>query len=118
MEDLPERLGRLEAVTRRQGHPPLGDLLRSQLADPAVTENGGRLAEEIAELLDRHGLHVVLLQVCLDELCEREPARDSSLTPKPFEFALERATRILLRGEPATLDALGVAPAGPVAIRP
>jgi hypothetical protein len=62
-------------------------------------------------------LHVVLLEVGLDEFGEREPARDPSLTPKPFELALERLTRILLRAEPATLDALGVAPAGPVAIR-
>ena len=118
VEDLPQRLGCLEAVTGRERHPPLGDLLRGQLTDPAVTEHGGRLAEQIAELLDRHRLHVVLRQVGLDELGERQPARDSSLASKPFEFALERVTRVLLRGEPATLDALGVAAAGPVAIRP
>jgi hypothetical protein len=71
-----------------------------------------------AELLDRHGLDVVLRQVGLDEFGERKPACDPPLPPKPLELALERVTRILFRDEPATLDAFRVAPAGPVAVRP
>jgi hypothetical protein len=69
---LPNCLGRLEAVARRQLHPPRGDLLRRQLSDLAITENGGCLAEEVAELLDRHWLHIVLCEVRLYELRKRE----------------------------------------------
>jgi len=118
VEHLPERLGCLEAIAGRQPHPPRGDLLRGQLADLAVAEDRGCLAEEVAELLDRHRLDVVLRQVGLHELSEREPARDPSFSPNPLELALERVTRVLRRGEPATLDTLGGAPAGPVTVCP
>jgi hypothetical protein len=118
VEHLPQRLRCLEAVAGRERHPPLGDLLRGQLPDAAIAEDGDCLAEQVAELLDRHRLHVVLRQVRLDELGEREPARDPPLTSKPLELALERVTRVPLRGKPATLDALGVAPACAEAIRP
>src|SRR5947207_83730 len=40
----------------------------SRLADCAIVEHGGCLAEQVAELLDRHELHVVLVQVRVDEL--------------------------------------------------
>jgi hypothetical protein len=72
VEHLPKCLGRLEAVARGQLHPPRGDLLRGQLPDLAITENGGCLAEEVAELLDRHRLHIVLCEVRLYELRKRE----------------------------------------------
>src|SRR6266540_3444328 len=116
MEHLPQRLGCFKAVTGRERHPPLRDLLRRQLPDAAITEHRGRLAEQIAELLDRHRLRVVLREVRLHEFGEREPACDASLTSQ--QLALECITRILLRGKPAPLDPLRVAAAGPEAIRP
>ena len=60
----------------------------------------------------------MLREIGLDEFGERQPACDPSLPPKPLKLALKRVTRVLLRGEPATLDTLGVAAAGPVAVRP
>ena len=80
LQYLPERLGCFEAVARRERHPPLGDLLRGQLSDLAITEHRCRFAEEVAELLDRHRLDVVLRQVGLDKLGEREPPRDPLLS--------------------------------------
>jgi hypothetical protein len=118
LQHLPERLGCFEAIAGRERHPPLGDLLRGQLADAALPEDGGCLAEEVAQLLDRHRLDVVLGKVRLDQLVERESARDARLPSESLELALERLPCIVLRGEPAPLNALGVAPAGPVAIRP
>src|SRR5712691_7154291 len=92
--------------------------MRRQLADLSIAEHRSRLAEQVAELLDRDRLDVVLRQVGLDELGEREPTHDPSLPPKPLELTLECVTRVLLGGEPATLDALGVAAACPVTVRP
>jgi hypothetical protein len=117
-EDLTQRLRRLEAVSQREFHPPLGDLLRCQLADLPIAEGGGCLAEQVAELLDRHRLDVVLRQIRLDELAERERPCDAVFSPKPLEFTLKRLARFLCRDEPASLNTLGVAAAGPVAIRP
>ncbi len=87
-------------------------------ANPSIAEDGRRLAEQVAELLDRHRLDVVLRQVRLDELGEREPPRDPPLPSKPLELALERVPRVLLGGESAPLHALRVAAARAVPVRP
>src|SRR6266498_3743237 len=100
MEHLPQRLGCFKAVTGRERHPPLRDLLRRQLTDAAITEHRGRLAEQIAELLDRYRLHVVLREVRLHEFGEREPACDASLTSQPLELALECITRTCSEANP------------------
>src|SRR5262249_11500360 len=42
----------------------------------------------------------------------------ASFSPKPLQFTLERRARVLCRDKPASLNTLGVAAAGPVAIRP
>jgi hypothetical protein len=118
VEHLPERLRRFEAVAVRQRHPPLGDLLRGQLGNAAAAEDGGCLAEQIAELLDRNRLDVVLCQVRLHEFRERERARDPTLAAHPLKLALERIERVLLGSEAAALNALRVATASPVAVRP
>jgi hypothetical protein len=118
LQNLAKRLGCLEAVAGRQPHPPLGDLLRPQLADLSIAEHRRRVAEQVAELLDRHRLHIVLSQVRLDELGEREPPRDPPLLSKPLQLALERLACVLLGGEPTPLHTLRVAAAGPEAVRP
>ena len=118
VENLPERLRCLESVAGREIHPPGGDLLRGQLTNLPITEHRGRLAEQIAELLDRHRLHVMLSQIRLDELRQRQPARDPALAPHPLELAIERIARVLLAREPATLHSLRVSATGPVAERP
>jgi hypothetical protein len=92
--------------------------LRGQLANAALAEHRGRLAQQVAQLLDRHRLDVMLRQVCLDQLVEREPPGDARLPSEPLELALERVTRVGLGGVPAPLNALGVAAASSVAIGP
>src|SRR5207248_10707500 len=98
------RLCRLEAVTARKVHPPFGDLLRGQLADTSLTEDRGRLAEQPAQLLDRHRLHVVLGEVNVDELREGEASGDPLLAADPVELTVERVDRVLLGGEATALD--------------
>jgi hypothetical protein len=118
LEHLPKCLRCFEPIAGRQPHPPLGDLLRGQLSDLPLAEHCGCLAEQVTELLDRHRLDVMLRQIRLDELGEREPPRDARLSPKPLQLPLERLTRVLLTGEPATLHALRAATAGPIPVRP
>ena len=55
--------------------------------------SAGCFGEQVAELLDRHRLDVVLFEVGLDELREREPSRDPALSAKPLELAPERIPR-------------------------
>src|SRR5207253_492775 len=85
-------------------HPPFGDLLRGQLADLSIAEYRRRLAQQVAELLDRDRLDVVLGEVGLDELGEREPPCDPPFSPKPLELALERLTSVLLSGPTVALE--------------
>src|SRR2546423_1564830 len=56
VKDLSERLGCFEAIAGRGRHPPRRDLLRRQLTDRAIAEDGSCFAEQIAELLDCHVL--------------------------------------------------------------
>ncbi len=106
MKDLAERLSRFEPVAGRDVHPPGGDLLRGQLADLPIAEHGRRLAQEIAELLDRHRLHVMLREMNLHELGKRERARDPSLASKSLKLAVEGVACVQLGGEAAALHAL------------
>jgi hypothetical protein len=60
----------------------------------------------------------VLVQIRLNEFGERQPARDPPLASKPLQLMLERIASVLLRREPATLNALRIATTCPVAERP
>jgi hypothetical protein len=71
-EHPPERLCCVEAVAGRETDPPGGELFRAQLADGSLSEDRNRFAEQPAQLLDRHLLDVVLRQVHLNELGERQ----------------------------------------------
>ena len=117
-EYLPERLCCLEAMSRRDGHPPRRDLGRSQLADPAVAEYTHRLRKQPAQLLDRLRLATVLGQVHLDQLTQPRRLDQASLAPKPLERPLESLGRSPLRFEPAALDPARTATAEAMPIRP
>src|SRR6266508_3701582 len=80
VKHLPQSLCRFEAVAGREPHPPLSYLLRGQLTNPSIAERGRCLAEQVAELLNRHWLDVVLRQVRLDGFGERCPR--SRQTPR------------------------------------
>ncbi|TML07442.1 MAG: hypothetical protein E6G38_08905 [Actinobacteria bacterium] len=105
VEHLSDGLCRLESVTARKVHPPFGDLLRGQLADTSLTEDRGRLAEQPAQLLDRHRLHVVLGEVNVYEFREGEAARDPLLAADSVAFTVERVDCVLLGDEAAALNA-------------
>jgi hypothetical protein len=56
---LPQRLGRLEAMPFRNREPPRADLLRRELGKARLTQLGGRLPEQPAELRDRDPLTIM-----------------------------------------------------------
>jgi hypothetical protein len=105
------------AETQRSD-PPGGDLRRPQFADRSLAEGGNRLSEQPAQLFDRHRLHVVLHEVRLHQLGERQRPRDSSLAPQPLKLSLQRLGRVPLRGEPASLHPPRASATEPVAVRP
>jgi hypothetical protein len=88
-EHLPQRLRGLEAVALRERDPPGSDLLRAQLADRSIDEDCNRLPEQPAQLLDRHWVNVMLLEVRLHEFGDREGSRDPLLPSQPFQLALQ-----------------------------
>jgi hypothetical protein len=118
VKDLTERLRRLESVARRERHPPGRDLLRSQFTDATFTEHGRSLSEQPAQLVDRHLLHVVLGEIGLDQLRQRQRARDPALPADTLKLAFERLARIRLRHEPASLNSARPATADAEAVRP
>jgi hypothetical protein len=63
-------------------------------------------------------LHVVLREIHIDEVGERQPACNPLLAPYPLELSVEGVLGVLFRGKPAALDTLGVAAADPIAVRP
>jgi len=60
----------------------------------------------------------VLIQVGVGELRKRLSSCDPAFSSKPLKLPLQRIARVLLGGEAAVLDTLGVAAARAVAIRP
>jgi hypothetical protein len=118
VERLSQCLGGLEAVARRERHSPFCDFLRGQFADPPVAEHRGRFAEQPAQFLDRHRLHIMLSEIRLDQLGERQAARDPALTTNTIELTLERRFCVLLGCESATLHAPRTSAGDAVAIRP
>jgi hypothetical protein len=105
-------------MPRRDRHPPSGDLVRAQLREPAIAERRERLSEQPAQLLDRHGLGIVLCQICIDELGERHRASKSVHSAQHLELSLECFACVSLGPETTALDALRVAAAEPVAVSP
>ncbi|HLF00106.1 MAG TPA: hypothetical protein VI540_09430 [Gaiellaceae bacterium] len=65
-----------------------------------------------------HRRHLVLVEVSLDELGEREHPRAAVGSSQLLECSLERRPRILFAGKAAALNSLRVASAGAVAMCP
>jgi hypothetical protein len=53
LQHLPQRLGRLEAISGPDRHPPGGDLMRFQFVEPTLAERGDGVREQPAQLLER-----------------------------------------------------------------
>jgi hypothetical protein len=105
-EHLPQRLGGVEPVARRERDPPGGNLLRAQLADGSVAEDGHRLTQQPAQLLDRHCVNVVLLEVRLYQFGERQGSRDSLLPSQELQLSLQSLRRVPLGESVATASSL------------
>jgi len=63
---------RLAPVAGRHRHPPSRDLDRVELVQAVIAERLNRAREEEAQLLQRHRRGVVLGEVLVDELAERD----------------------------------------------
>jgi hypothetical protein len=83
-----------------------------------ITEDVDGLREQPVQLRDRLRLRVMLGQVFVDELSERERARGSVHSPQPLERTLERFPCVPLGHEAAALHPPRVAAADAIAIRP
>jgi hypothetical protein len=117
-EHLPQRLGRLEAVSARDRHPPGGDLRRLELVDPPLAKRAHRLREQPAQLLHSLGLAGVLGGIHVDEITELRCLDQTALATKPLERSLERLIRRLLGPVATALHALRTPTADAIAIRP
>jgi len=65
-------LCRFEAVSGSDCHPPGGDLVWLQAVEPPLAEGGDGVRQEPTELPERHRRDLVLREVLLHELGERE----------------------------------------------
>src|SRR4051812_38838451 len=99
-------------------HPPTRDLLRPQLGKAVAAKGTDCFGEQPRELVNRLRFGVVLGEVLLDELLQRQRAADAALSAEMFERSLECFCRVTLRGEPPPLQTPRPRTAGPVAVRP
>ena len=117
VENLPERLRRLEAMPLRDAQPPRVHVPRRQIRQPLLAELRGRFAEQPAQLRDRHRRRLMHLQVLVHELGERD-RRPPASRPEPVEHLPQRLLRLRPRREPADLRPLRAATLNPVPVRP
>ena len=92
--------------------------MRAKLGKAAAAKDTDRLGEQPAELVDRLRLRLVLGEVLLDELLQRQRAADTLLPAELFERPFKRFPRITLRGEASPLQPSRTRAVGPVPIRP
>jgi hypothetical protein len=92
--------------------------LRAKLRKTAAAEGTERLGEQPAELVDRLRFRVVLGEVLLDELLQRQRAADTFLSAEMFERPFECFPRVTLRGEASPLQPSRTRTAGPIPVRP
>jgi hypothetical protein len=80
--------------------------LRAKLRKAAAAEGTERFGEQPAEVVDRLRLRVVLGEVLLDELLQRQRGADALLPPEMFERPFECLRGVTLGGEASTTTAL------------
>lgn len=81
VEDLPQRLRRLETMSLWDRQAPRVDVLRRQVCDALLAERSRRFAEQPAQLRDRHRLSLMELQIILDEFGERDGTAAAGADP-------------------------------------
>jgi hypothetical protein len=77
--------------------------LRAKLRKAAAAEGTERLGEQPAELVDRLRFRVVLGEVLLDQLPQRQRAADTFLSTEMFERPFEGFRRVTLGAEASPL---------------
>jgi hypothetical protein len=77
--------------------------LRAKLRKAAAAEGTERLGEQPAELVDRLRFRVILGEVLLDELLQRQRIADAFLPSEMFDRPLECFRRVTLGGEASPL---------------
>jgi hypothetical protein len=117
-EHLPERLRCLETVSGRNRHSPSRDLLRAKLGQSTRAERLDCFREQPAQFPDRLRLAVVLRQVLVDQLGERQRGSAASRAANSLERPLERFARVPLGHETTPLHTPRAATTDPIAIRP
>src|SRR5207253_6090369 len=93
--------------------------------DAALAERGRRLRKKPAQLRDRARLRLMLREVLLGQLAQRDPRKPPVTPLQPLERDLQRLQRLALSREPAhlwprraaTIDAIAIRP-GRLAMRP
>jgi hypothetical protein len=92
--------------------------LRAKLGKAAAAEATERLGEQPAELVDRLRFRVVLGEVLLDQLVQRQRAADALLPTDTFERPFECLRRVTLGGEASPLQTSRTRTVGPIPVRP
>lgn len=77
--------------------------MRAKLRKAAAAEGTERLGEQPAELVDRLRFRVILGEVLLDELLQRQRIADAFLPSEMFDRPLECFRRVTLGGEASPL---------------
>jgi hypothetical protein len=104
-------------VPFRNSEPPCANLLRAELREAHLTQRGGRLAEQPAELRDRDALTLMRVQVLRDPLAERHRRR-AAARQEPGQLVLKCPLRLSPGAEPTHLQPRRTAPRDPIAVRP
>src|SRR5919201_1582949 len=101
----------------RNRQPPRIDVPRRQIREALLLEHHGCLAEQPAQLRDRHPLGLTQIQELIEQLTKRDRGRTSTGT-EPRELPRERLLRLRAAREAAHLWPRRAAPLEPVAVRP
>ncbi len=101
----------------RNSKPPRTDLLRRELSKAYLTQLGGRLPEQPAELRDRDAFTLMRVQVLLNPLAERDRRRTAA-GQEPGQLLLKRPLRLSLGAEPAHLQSRRAAACDAIPVSP
>jgi hypothetical protein len=100
---LAQRLCGFEAVSGGERHAPVRDLARLEIGDRARAEDAGGFGQQPAQLGGRLRLRVVLGEVLVGQLSQRDGARAQPSALGTTDRALERDAGRIRARKAATL---------------
>src|SRR5712691_8468773 len=101
-----------------QRRPPSADLIWSQVDDAAIAESTRRFRQEPAQLRDRARLRLMLREILLGELAQRDLPEPPIAAMQPLERDLQRLHRLALSREAAHLGSCRATTVDAIAVRP